>query len=49
MQVIEAVGRFVVWAVAYGVKLYFEFHGMPAPAIIEHFARRDVSDGPFPS
>lgn len=47
LRVIEAVGRFVVWAIACGVKLYFEFHGMPAPVIVEHFARRDVQDEPF--
>ena len=47
MRIIEAVGRFVVWAVAYGVKLYFEFHGVPAPAIVEYFANRDCWDGPY--
>jgi len=38
----RAIGRFIVWVVGYGIKLYFEFHGMTAPEIIDYLAMRDV-------
>jgi len=43
------VRRVIIYWGAYGVKLYFEFHGMPAPTIVEHFAKRGLHGGAFHS